>query len=1593
MLLTAAATTALVPSATQAAPTPATSAPAIANQVARTVAGTTVGAATPVSPAPAAHEPPVSAGHTPATAAPALAAAGSATAPTAASTPRLAAPPATPVAVTPTTLGAATSASPVAATSATFVAPAPRAPAPAAPGRKHAAATSSAVDSPVVFDRAQLEVHASGRISTIFGEEFQGQDDYARQVRMPEPPLLLADRVTSIDAVPGSMGKGSLVTETDFGADAWYLNDGYMPAGVMIESGQADLLLISYLGVDALNAGDRVYRLLGCELTYHGGLPHPGETLRYDIHVDGHANHGDVRLFFFHYDCAGDGQPRLTVRNGQAGFFTDQELAESAGILWRPEDQEIVAQPKLSPPEIECRHSSFDRDAVRAFSEGRGWQCFGEGFDRLQTHVRTPKIQSGRMCFIDEVTELDPRGGAWGRGYVKAETPIHPDNWFFDGHFKNDPCMPGTLMFEGCLQVMAFHLASMGYTVDRDGWRFEPVPDEPVALRCRGQVTPESKNLTYEIFVEEVIDGPIPTIYADLLCTVDGLQAFHARRMGLRLVPDWPLTSQPELLESYVEPKPVATADGFTFDYASLLACAWGKPSDAFGEMYRVFDGTRRVARLPGPPYHFMSRVTKVAGSPDRGGHGLGVCEPGATIEIEYDIPPDAWYFNENGAPTMPFCVLLEAALQPCGWLASYVGSALTVDRDLSFRNLDGTGTLLDELLVDAGTLRTVVTITSVSASAGMIIEAFDVECFIGDRKVYVMDTVFGFFPGEALAEQVGLPTSDAQRALLEAPNEHRIDLTTRPADLCEGSPRLPNPMLLMLDRVTGFWPEGGAHGLGALRAEKDVDPGEWFFKAHFFQDPVQPGSLGIEAMIQLLQVFMLKSDMHAGIERAKFEPIALDAPLKWKYRGQVVPGSDVIRTTIEIVETGSDERGPYAFADASLWVDGKRIYQAERLGLRIVSEAPKDKLDPDVDTWVKDHCPTWTVPALPMMSIVDHLAAAVDGPVTGLSDVRVKRWVVLDQPRRLETRRRGDRVVLDCDGEEVASGVVTTGEYREPPEAWPTLDGPMAESPYDTGALFHGPAFHVLKQLVRSGDDSSAILAARSPDSSAPEGVLNPILLDGATHAIEHERGDKVAYPAIISELEVFEATPRDGDVRCEVRADGHLGGPDYPAYRLQLIADDRVWLTARIIEASFPKGRLGSVPALDRRSFLRDRRWVDGVSLSRGDGAERRLTAAEVEQTNWLPGTVEALYGTTDVEAIAIAESAATQVGLHPGRIATSLPLTEISPQVRRDEGDIVAAAELGLDVAPVREYWTKWFDHEPWPVEDLYYGLIERFVGRIVLDDAPAFEAIRGRSALFLANHQTGVESLLFSIIASGLTEVPTVTLAKAEHRETWLGRLIAHAFAYPGIVDPQVIAFFDREDKDSLPGIIGDLAKQMAGPGRSVMVHVEGTRSFDCATPVQKMSGAFIDMALAVGAPIVPVRFVGGLPRTPVPTRIEFPIGMGRQDIWFGQPLLPEVLAPMHYGARKEAVVAAINRLGPSNEVEGPLPGDPAFAARVQQWVDARGVDGEHAVLHQILRDAAEPCAETRALLDAVDAGLVVDTPWLAELQRRLAPSRA
>ncbi|MFB3079583.1 MAG: hypothetical protein ACE1Y4_16410, partial [Lysobacterales bacterium] len=502
---------------------------------------------------------------------------------------------------------------------------------------------------------------------------------------------------------------------------------------------------------------------------------------------------------------------------------------------------------------------------------------------------------------------------------------IHADDWFFDGHFKNDPCMPGTLMADACLQAMAFYMSARGHSLYRDGWRFQPVRGISYKFVCRGQATPGSKQLVYEIFIDEEIFDDQPKLFAHVMCSVDGRKAFLCERLGLELVPDWPLSSMRELLQPIDDDRPLAHIGDFPLDYGSLISCAWGKPSLAFGEGFAHYDGPLRSPRLPGPPYHFMTRIVTLEGE-------MASMKSGGYVEALYDIPDDAWFFAENSSRTMPYCVLMEIALQPCGWLASYTLGRDYADSDLLFRNLDGKAVAHREIVPGEGTLKTSARLTSISRIGELIIENFDVTCTINDDPVFTMQTVFGFFPPDAMANQKGLAISDHERLIFDQPANEIIDFKSRP-DLYFGhsSLALPDSRLLMVDRITFLTANGGAAGAGSIRGEKDVDVTEWFFKAHFFQDPVQPGSLGIEAMLQLMQAFMISQGMHDGFRKPRFEPILITDETEWHYRGQVTPEKDLITIDFECTERGKAEDSCWIVGEARLWSDELKIYHAPR--------------------------------------------------------------------------------------------------------------------------------------------------------------------------------------------------------------------------------------------------------------------------------------------------------------------------------------------------------------------------------------------------------------------------------------------------------------------------------------------------------------------------------------------------------------------------------------------------------------------------------------------------------------------------------------
>ncbi len=71
------------------------------------------------------------------------------------------------------------------------------------------------------------------------------------------------------------------------------------------------------------------------------------------------------------------------------------------------------------------------------------------------------------------------------------------------------------------------------------------------------------------------------------------------------------------------------------------------------------------------------------------------------------------------------------------------------------------------------------------------------------------------------------------------------------------GNALLPLPPMLMFDRITEITENGGEYGKGLIRAELEVKPDLWFFGCHFKGDPVMPGCLGLDALWQMVGIFL----------------------------------------------------------------------------------------------------------------------------------------------------------------------------------------------------------------------------------------------------------------------------------------------------------------------------------------------------------------------------------------------------------------------------------------------------------------------------------------------------------------------------------------------------------------------------------------------------------------------------------------------------------------------------------------------------------------------------------------------------------------
>ncbi len=143
-----------------------------------------------------------------------------------------------------------------------------------------------------------------------------------------------------------------------------------------------------------------------------------------------------------------------------------------------------------------------------------------------------------------------------------------------------------------------------------------------------------------------------------------------------------------------------------------------------------------------------------------------------------------------------------------------------------------------------------------------------------------------------------------------------------------KGNAQLPSDAMLMIDAIDHIASDGGNYGKGQLSAHLHIKPDHWFFACHFKDDPVMPGCLGLDALWQLLGVYL-------GWQGLPGRGRALGVG-KVKFSGQIYPDAGNIDYQLHIKRIFRKPM-PMGIADGAVILNGKTIYDAKDLRVGLI--------------------------------------------------------------------------------------------------------------------------------------------------------------------------------------------------------------------------------------------------------------------------------------------------------------------------------------------------------------------------------------------------------------------------------------------------------------------------------------------------------------------------------------------------------------------------------------------------------------------------------------------------------------------------------
>jgi 3-hydroxymyristoyl/3-hydroxydecanoyl-(acyl carrier protein) dehydratase len=675
---------------------------------------------------------------------------------------------------------------------------------------------------------------------------------------------------------------------------------------------------------------DLIPRPSATTLTWHRPLPVGATTLRCEA-KPGPVARDDGGVSLAYTIRISEHDELLVDVHGELAFLAQRGIPAPIPANATPAPlPDLPGYPRQFQPLARTECGRLELPELDALAEGRLTDVFGPAFGQAPPGLRLPP-GTARMLTCVEYIGADK--GRFRLGGIIAAVQHRP---------AGDGSAPG-VFFEGVCQILCVYALHRGLHLCMPrAARFHPLARSEVRIEPEIADAAPDRLLEYQVEVREIGLVERPHLIADAQILRGGRRVATLRGVGMEIREDSgvPVSPMPDFDGTTIVPAVPGTP---LLNELHIAHTAEGDHATYLGPLAELV--TARVRpRLPRGDMLMVSRALTGQG-------GLGTYDQGSYAVTEYDVPDDPWYCRENAGSTMPNLAWMEIPLQAVAVLGAALGITLEYpDANFSCRNLEGRARLLHAADPRGQTLRVRSELLSHTALPGALMQRYTYEVSVGaGEPCCVGETVHGFFTSDVLAQQQGLdggrhvpPWLDRQ----EPPPTtlRRIELGTDPF---HGRLRDPDPTTglrlgigrLALIQQADVVPGGGDHGAGYVLAHKSVDPDDWFFEHHFMNDPVLPGSVSVQMLIQAVQVYAIETGLAAEVTDPYFA-LPVGTELRWKYRGEVLRTHERIRVEVHLREVRREPDRLLILADGSVWRDDLRIYQVDGIGVEIRSAA-----------------------------------------------------------------------------------------------------------------------------------------------------------------------------------------------------------------------------------------------------------------------------------------------------------------------------------------------------------------------------------------------------------------------------------------------------------------------------------------------------------------------------------------------------------------------------------------------------------------------------------------------------------------------------